>query len=82
MTVSQIVQETRKSLDMTLEDFAAELNVTKQAVNHWERGKRVPDIAFLVITAAVFSDWRRTWAQNCLAAIRPEVFAPAEQVSE
>ena len=77
MSLSEIVQETRKQQAMTLREFGDALGVSHNAVHFWEHGERTPDVSFLLLTAAKYSDWRRTWAHNCLAAIQPDLFAPA-----
>lgn len=82
MSLSEIVRKTRTDQNMTLEEFATALGITRQAVSHWETGKRTPDISFLLLASAQNSDWRRAWAQNCLAALKPDVFAPAQTTTE
>jgi transcriptional regulator with XRE-family HTH domain len=81
-SVSEIVRKTREGQGLSMEAFGAALGVSKQAVSTWEIGRSVPDGLFLFVTAAKFSDWRRDWAHNCLAALRPEVFAPAATTPE
>ena len=79
--LAEAVKTTRKEQDLTQEAFASCLcewlpgiNLTKQAVSNWERGAYLPDELFLVSVAIAYSDWRKTFALECLAALRPEIW--------
>lgn len=76
MNAAGLVRDTRLARKLTLAKFGEAIGVTRQAVNHWESGRTNPDVAFLLLTAAKFSDWRRDWALDCLHTIRPDTFAP------
>lgn len=47
MTIGTIIKKYRKSKGMTQEQMAAQLGVTAPAVNKWERGNALPDVALL-----------------------------------
>lgn len=47
MTIGDVIKKYRKSKGMTQEEMAARLGVTAPAVNKWERGSTLPDVALL-----------------------------------
>ncbi len=47
MTIGNVIKKYRKNKGMTQEEMAACLGVTAPAVNKWERGSTMPDIALL-----------------------------------
>lgn len=47
MTIGDIIRKYRKENNMTQEDVAVSLGVSTPAVNKWERGVTMPDIALL-----------------------------------
>lgn len=47
MTVGDVIKKYRKNKCMTQEEMAARLGVTAPAVNKWERGRALPDVALL-----------------------------------
>ncbi len=47
MTIGTIIKKYRKNKGMTQEEMAARLGVTAPAVNKWERGSTLPDVALL-----------------------------------
>lgn len=83
--LASVTRNYRKLNSLSQEEFGAalaeqlpEYSFTKQAVSQWEKGKNKPDFEFLVLSAMRYSDWRRDWAFECLAALRPEVFSAPE----
>ena len=54
MAFGERLQEVRRRAGLTQEQFAAELNVSRQAVSKWERGICCPDIALLDEIADLF----------------------------
>lgn len=46
--VSQYLQLLRKQHDLTQEDLAKELCITRQAVSKWENGNTIPDLELLL----------------------------------
>lgn len=47
MTIGDVIRKYRKNKDMTQEEMASRLGVTAPAVNKWERGNTLPDVALL-----------------------------------
>ena len=47
MTMGNVIKKYRKNKGMTQEEMAARLGVTAPAVNKWERGNTLPDVALL-----------------------------------
>ena len=47
MTIGDVIKKYRKSKGLTQEEMAARLGVTAPAVNKWERGGTLPDVALL-----------------------------------
>ena len=42
-SVGQNIKEIRKSLNLTQENFAKKLNVSRSCVNHWENDETIPN---------------------------------------
>ncbi len=47
MTIGNVIKKYRKNKGMTQEEMAARLGVTAPAVNKWEKGGSLPDVALL-----------------------------------
>lgn len=47
MTIGNVIKKYRKNLDMTQEEMASRLGVTAPAVNKWEKGNTLPDVALI-----------------------------------
>ncbi len=47
MTIGDMIKKCRKNKGMTQEEMAARLGVTAPAVNKWEKGNTLPDVALL-----------------------------------
>ncbi len=52
--VNTSIKDLRKKKNMTQDELAEKLNVTRQAVSNWENGKTQPDIETLTQLAEVF----------------------------
>lgn len=52
--VGKNIKNMRKKLDITQEELAEKINVTRQAVSNWENGKTEPDIETLTRIAQIF----------------------------
>jgi len=52
--VNTSIKDLRKKKNMTQDELAEKLNVTRQAVSNWENGKTQPDIETLTRLAEVF----------------------------
>ncbi len=48
------IKELRISKNLTQQELADELHVTKQAISKWEKGKSVPDIASIELLSSFF----------------------------
>ena len=48
MEISQEIKKRRKELNITQEELANRLNVTRAAISNWEVGRNYPDIQLLV----------------------------------
>lgn len=88
MKISYATRHYRKQNKLTLEAFGIalaekfqEYTFTRQAVHNWENGSQ-PDRNFLLLCALRYSDWRRDWALDCLAAINPDLFAPVMSAAQ
>lgn len=51
MTIGNVIKKYRKNKGMTQEEMASRLGVTAPAVNKWERGNTLPDVALLAPVA-------------------------------
>ena len=47
MTIGEVIKKNRKNTGMTQEEMANHLGVTAPAVNKWEKGNTLPDVALL-----------------------------------
>lgn len=54
MNIGEVIRHYRKAQNLTQEDVARRLGVTAPAVNKWERGATLPDIALLAPLARLF----------------------------
>ena len=55
MLLSEKISVIRKMNDLSQEQFAEELSVSRQAVSKWETGASVPDIKTLIKIADLYS---------------------------
>ena len=54
MNFGEQIKSIRKKGNMTQEQFAIRLNVSRQAVSNWENDKNLPDIGMLILIPDVF----------------------------
>lgn len=54
METKDIILELRKNLNLSQDEFAAKLFVTRQAVSRWETGETLPNIDTLKLIAEIF----------------------------
>lgn len=54
MNFGEEIKRIRQEKCLTQEQFAAMLNVTRQAVSNWENNKNLPDIGMLILISDVF----------------------------
>lgn len=55
MNLGSKILKIRKDNKMSQEDFAEELNVTRQTISNWENGKNYPDIETLIAISDKFN---------------------------
>ena len=48
------IKNIRKKENLTQEQFAIKINVSRQAVSNWENNKNLPDIGMLILISDVF----------------------------
>lgn len=54
MEFGEKIKEIRTSNKLTQEQFAIQLNVTRQAVSNWENNRNLPDLEMLILIANLF----------------------------
>ena len=54
MDFGEQIKSIRKNENLTQEQFAIKLNVSRQAVFNWENNKNLPDIGMLILMSDVF----------------------------
>ena len=54
MDFSERLLTLRKSLDLTQEQLAEKLNVSRQSVSKWESGQSVPELDIIVALSVIF----------------------------
>ena len=54
MELSQRIYDLRKAQNMTQQELADRLNVSRQAVSRWEMGSAVPELEHLKNMAGIF----------------------------
>ncbi len=95
--VSEIVRayrhvEGRPEHPLSLRVFAASLSaivehfggsISHQTVKNWQDRNHLPNAFFMMQIAyhAPF-DWRRDFAQDVLAALRPDIYQPATEIGQ
>lgn len=48
------IKELRTKNQLTQEQFATRLNVTRQAVSNWENNRNLPDLELLILISSIF----------------------------
>ena len=48
MNIGNRIQEARKHQNMTQEDLATKLNVSRSTIASWESGRNIPDVNSLI----------------------------------
>ena len=54
MDFGEQIKSIRKKENLTQEQFAIKLNVSRQAVSNWENNKNLPDIGMSILMSNVF----------------------------
>jgi hypothetical protein len=77
-SISLIV--TRYRGEKSLREFAADLSskmeepITYQTIKNWEDGINKPAYYFILAVALKYDDWRRQFALDILAVLKPEYY--------
>jgi len=85
MDFVNVTKNYRADRKLSLESFAVSLSeklpeyTSKQTIKNWEDGKHKPSVYYLLTIALTYSDWRRDFALDGLAAIKPELYASDPQ---
>ena len=66
------IKELRISKNLTQQQLADELHVTKQAISKWEKGKSVPDIASIELLSSFFGVSADYLINDSIEATKPE----------
>jgi transcriptional regulator with XRE-family HTH domain len=81
MTIPEIIKKYREQQGLSQQAFADALvhipggDLTKQSVSYWENGTQNPGYYFLLVITLLYDDWRRDMALECLAVLKPELYA-------
>ena len=54
MEFGEKIKEVRTRNNLTQEQFATQLHVTRQAVSNWENNRNLPDLEMLIAIATIF----------------------------
>lgn len=54
MKFNEKIKEIRHNLGLTQDQFAGQLNVTRQAVSNWENDRNLPDLEMIIKIAEIF----------------------------
>lgn len=54
MELSQKLQQRRKELQLTQEDVAEKIHVSRQTISNWETGRTLPDINSLILISHIY----------------------------
>lgn len=75
---------------LSLRGFAAELttllaefddSISHQTIKNWEDRVHLPRVYFMMqVRLMAPNDWRRDFAQDILAALRPKMYTPASEI--
>lgn len=68
MELERRLAELRKEKNVSQEELAEKLYVSRQTISNWERGKTYPDINSLLLIAAYF-DVSSDCVQKCTASM-------------
>ena len=55
MELGRIIKKSRKELNMTQQEVAEKLNISRQTLSNWEIGKNYPDVFMLLKLADFYS---------------------------
>ncbi|GEQ07076.1 XRE family transcriptional regulator [Staphylococcus gallinarum] len=55
MELSKQIQKYRKEQELSQEDLAEKIHVTRHTISNWERNKNVPDLKSLILLSQIFN---------------------------
>lgn len=55
MNLSQKLQNRRKEMNLTQEEVAEKIHVSRQTISNWETGRTLPDITSLVLISDIYN---------------------------
>lgn len=78
------IKELRISKNLTQQQLASELHVTKQAISKWEKGKSVPDITSVELLSSFFGVSADYLINDSIEVTKPETttIIPPERLSK
>jgi len=87
-TISEVVKIYRGKQGASLRAFADSLSesapqsVTYQTVKNWEDGTYLPRRYYLLSLALHYHDWRRDFAFDTLAVLKPDLYEPVTRIPQ
>nr|WP_172694695.1 helix-turn-helix transcriptional regulator [Staphylococcus capitis]QGN18888.1 Helix-turn-helix transcriptional regulator [Staphylococcus capitis] len=55
MELSKQIQKYRKEQNLSQEDLAEKIHVTRHTISNWERNKNIPDLNSLILLSQIFN---------------------------
>ncbi len=55
MELSKQIQKYRKKQNLSQEDLAEKIHVTRHTISNWERNKNIPDLNSLILLSQIFN---------------------------
>ena len=91
MTFGKTLKERRSQLDLTQQEVAKKLYISRQTISNWENGKSYPDLDMLIKISDVYhvsidsllkgdQELKKSWKrQNRLPLLQPYQEPPLQQ---
>ena len=79
---SDKIRKLRISENLTQQQLADQLHVTKQAISKWENGKSIPDITSVELIAAFFGVSSDYLISDSIEEVKPEVTVTSPNLSK
>lgn len=54
MTIGEIIKIKRKHLNLTQDELADKIHVSRQTISSWENSKSLPDVTSLILLSDVY----------------------------
>lgn len=55
MEISEKLQNKRKEMNLTQEEIAEKIHVSRQTISNWETGRTLPDIKSLILISEIYN---------------------------